>query len=167
MLNYLRPFPACGGISSCRMFYVLDSLVEASLAAKDRSSCFFLTRLCRMQLKKICHAGAVLCDRTRAATCALAWVVGTVQDQKANATLTELNLNSNNVGDAGASALAEAVKATVFTCKNCVFRACVCCHRKCRFTKSSEELASSTCCAGCVAAFVILLVVRRKTFTHF
>ena len=109
--------------------------------------------------KKDDRDGAVVCDSRRAATCALAWVVGAVQDQKANATLTKFDLDYNNVGDAGATALAEAVRATVLTCKKCVFRASVCCHRKCRFTMSSEELASSTCCAGCVAAFVILLVV--------
>ena len=49
LLTYLRPLPARDEISSCRMFLVLDSLVEASLAARDRSSCFFfLTRLCRL-----------------------------------------------------------------------------------------------------------------------
>ena len=36
-----------------------------------------------------------------------------VQDQKANTTLTILSLSSNKVGDAGASALAGALQATV------------------------------------------------------
>ena len=81
--------------------------------------------------------------------------MGAVKDHKANTSLTELTLGGNGVGDAGAAALAGALQATVLTCKKCVFRACVCCHSKCRFTKSSPELASSTCCAVCVAAFVI------------
>ena len=42
LLTYLRPLPARDEISSCRMFLVLGSLVEASLAARDRSSCFFV-----------------------------------------------------------------------------------------------------------------------------
>ena len=37
-----------------------------------------------------------------------------VQDQKANTTLTILSLWSNKVGDAGATALADALQATVF-----------------------------------------------------
>ena len=94
------------------------------------------------------HTGAVVCDSRRAATCALAWV--SVKDHKANATLTVLKLG-NIVGDGGASALADALKAAVLTCKKCVFRACVRCHCKCRFTKSCEELESSTCSAVCVA----------------
>ena len=85
--------------------------------------------------------------------------MGAVTDHKANASLTALNLQWNKVGDAGATALAEALKATVLMCKKCVFRASVPCHRKCCFTESSEELASSTCGAACVAAFVILFVV--------
>ena len=68
------------------------------------------------------------------------------------------------MGDAGAAALADALQATVLTCKKCVFRACVRCHRKCCLTESSEEWASSTFLAGCVLAFV--LVVWRKAFTH-
>ena len=66
--------------------------------------------------------------------------MGSVTDHKANATLTKLNLYDNRVGDAGASALADALKAAVLTCKKCVFRARVRCHRKCCFTESSEEL---------------------------
>ena len=42
--------------------------------------------------------------------------MGAVKDQKAKTTLTELCLYGNKVGDAGATALAEALKATVLTC---------------------------------------------------
>ena len=56
--------------------------------------------------------------------------MGAVTDQKANTSLTALNLQWNNVGDAGATALADALKAAVLTCKKCVFRARVRCHRK-------------------------------------
>ena len=66
--------------------------------------------------------------------------MGAVKDQKANTSLTALHLNGNRVGDAGATALAKALKATVLTCEKCVFRACVRCHHKCCFTESSEEL---------------------------
>ena len=85
--------------------------------------------------------------------------MGAVKDQKANATLTVLNLGGSKVEDAGASALADALKSTALTSKKCVFRACVCRHCTCRFTKSCEELESSTCSAICVATFVIFLVV--------
>ena len=46
--------------------------------------------------------------------CPLTSVVAAVQDQKANRALTTLDLRYNDVGDAGAAALAEALKATVF-----------------------------------------------------
>ena len=48
--------------------------------------------------------------------------------------------------------MTDALQATVLTCKKCVFKASVCCHSKCHFAKSSEELVSSTCLAvraGC------------------
>ena len=48
--------------------------------------------------------------------------MGVVTDQKANTSLTKLDLESNNVGDAGAAALADALQARVLTCKKCVFR---------------------------------------------
>ena len=89
-----------------------------------------------------------------------------VKDHEANATLTKLDLQNNRVGDAGAAALADALQAAVLTCKKCVFRASVRCHRKCCFIESSAELASSTCGAACVAAFLIL-VVRMEKFIHF
>ena len=78
-----------------------------------------------------------------AATCALAWVVVGVQDHKANTSLTELNLWSNEVGDVGATALAETLKATVLTCTQCAFRTCACCYLRCHFTWRCEQLASS------------------------
>ena len=78
--------------------------------------------------------------------CALVSVVAVVQDQKANRALATLYLHNNDVGDAGAAALAEALKATVLTCEKCVFRARVRCHRKCCFTESSEELGVNLLC---------------------
>ena len=45
--------------------------------------------------------------------CAPLWVVASVNDHKANTTLTYLRLNDNKVADAGAFALAEALTATV------------------------------------------------------
>ena len=45
--------------------------------------------------------------------CAPLWVVAAVNDHKANTTLTLLSLNNNKVADAGATALAEALEATV------------------------------------------------------
>ena len=66
--------------------------------------------------------------------------MGAVTDHKANTSLNALHLDVNRVGDAGATALAEALKAAVLTCKKCVFRARVRCHRKFWSTESSEEL---------------------------
>ena len=48
--------------------------------------------------------------------------MGAVKDHKENTSLKELNLNGNNVGDAGAAALAKSLQATVLTCKKCVFQ---------------------------------------------
>ena len=85
--------------------------------------------------------------------------MGAVTDHKANATLTELNLYDNRVGDAGATALAEALKATVLTCEKCV-----CSGRVFAITANVasqsrlKSWASSTCCALCVAAFVFFVV---------
>ena len=45
--------------------------------------------------------------------CVLVSVVAAVNDHKANTTLTGLRLDNNEVADAGATALAEALKATV------------------------------------------------------
>ena len=50
--------------------------------------------------------------------------ISAVKDHKANTSLTVLDLVKNNVGDAGAAALADALQATVLMCKKCVFWAC-------------------------------------------
>ena len=48
--------------------------------------------------------------------------MGGVNDHKANTFLTKLNLDGNKVGDSGATALAQAVKATVATCELHLFQ---------------------------------------------
>ena len=63
------------------------------------------------------------CSRSRAGTGASIYS----KNSKANSSLTELNLWNNGVGDAGAVALAEALKATVVTCSHELREdACVC-----------------------------------------
>ena len=42
--------------------------------------------------------------------------IGALRNQKASTTLEVLNLGGNNVGDLGADAIAEALKAGVLTC---------------------------------------------------
>ena len=63
------------------------------------------------------------CSRLRA----LGVVLPFFQNPKANSSLTELDLSFNKVGNAGAAALAEALKAMAVTCSH-EFRedACVC-----------------------------------------
>ena len=93
-------------------------------------------------------------DSTRAATCALAWALAGVKDHKGNTSLTKLDLRRNKVGDAGATALAEAVKATVLKCVQQLFTACAGCCNGCRFARWSKQLASPSCCAVCFAPSV-------------
>ena len=94
--------------------------------------------------------------------------MGAVKDQKANTSLTALFMNDNRVGDVGASALADALKAAVLTCKKCVFRARVRCHRKCCFTESSEELGvvNLLCIVRCVR-LLCFWWFEGKCFFHF
>ena len=85
--------------------------------------------------------------------CAAELVITAVQDQKANATLTELSLKSNKVGEARATALADALQATVSACGHTAFQECAsCCQRYC-FAQWCEQLASPSCCAVSVAVF--------------
>ena len=74
--------------------------------------------------------------------------MGAVKDQQANATLTVLNLGGNNVGDAGAAALAESLKAM----------ACACCYQMCHFTLRCEQMTSSGCFEVCMCGFCVVLV---------
>ena len=62
-------------------------------------------------------------------------VVASVKRCKANQALTTLDLEGNNVGDAGATALADALQATVLACGQQLFRAWFtgCC--RCRLPK--------------------------------
>ena len=64
-----------------------------------------------------------------------------VKDHKANTSLIELTLSYNNVGDAGAAALADALQATVLECGSKSFQACASCFRS-RFVKWFQQLAS-------------------------
>ena len=73
--------------------------------------------------------------------CALVSVVAAVNDHKANTTLTYLRLDNNKVADAGATALAEALKATVWTFGQWLFWAWPDCYHRCPFTKWCKELA--------------------------
>ena len=65
-----------------------------------------------------------------------------VKDHKANTSLTEVVLSYNNVGDAGAAALADALQATVLACGSKSFQACASCLRRCRFVKWFQQLSS-------------------------
>ena len=94
--------------------------------------------------------------------CAPLCVVAAVNDHQANTTLTELYLRSNGVGNAGATALADALQATVLTCEQSLSSACACCCHRCPFTKWCKELASSTCCAICLAASVFFFCLGVK-----
>ena len=81
-----------------------------------------------------------------------------MQDQKANRALTTLWLNENKVGNAGATALADALQATVLTCEPSLSSACACCDHRCPFTKCCEELGvAKLLCSLCPCFCVFLL----------
>ena len=90
--------------------------------------------------------------------------MGDVKDQKANTSLTELWLNGNRVGDAGASALADALRATILTYMKCVFSS----------VSPQMLLHRAVCTVGVVNFFgstrsgfcVIYLVSCLKTLTQ-
>ena len=68
--------------------------------------------------------------------------VAAAKHYKANTTLAYLNLNDNNVGNEGAAALAEAVKATVLLCG---LELRVPSFHKCCFAAKRYELAFQSC----------------------
>ena len=104
----------------------------------------------------------MVCVITPAATCPLVWVVAELQNCKANKTLTRLTLHNNKVGHAGATALADALQATVSACGHKAFQECAsCCHRCC-FARWCEQLASPSCCAVCLAVFFCFSCVSKE-----
>ena len=76
--------------------------------------------------------------------------MGAVKDHQANTSLTTLDLGSNKVGDAGATALAEALQATVLASGQQLFRAW--------FTGCCSVALRSGVSGWRVAAFVFILV---------
>ena len=84
-------------------------------SVKDKSVClkkFYSTVTHSFKWEEV---GLLWCSGVTARLCLLASVVAAVQDQKANRALTTLDLAQNDCGDAGAAALAKALKATVLT----------------------------------------------------
>ena len=65
-------------------------------------------------LAQVCKSRAAqLCIRSAKHACSQALASTGWKYHKANATITELNLAGNNIGDGGAIALAESLKATL------------------------------------------------------
>ena len=128
-----RNFPRSLSSDTLYFFFVLVTKIwKTTRRSLTRPS---LTRLTLMMLRRT-WTTLVQCVTAcmHAATCALAWVVAAVEHCKANTSLTVLYLAENKVGAAGATALADALQATVLTCGQHLFRACAYCHRKCRFS---------------------------------
>ena len=92
--------------------------------------------------------------------------MGAVKDHKGNTSLTELNLRGNNVGDAGAAALAQAVKATVLTCELYLFQGtCFLLPQMSRYTVVLAAGVVRLLCDVCVLLLFFLLS-RREAFTR-
>ena len=102
------------------------------------------------------HPGAVVCDRLRVNSCALAWVVAAQKHYKANTTLKYLFLEINKVGNEGAAALAEAVKVADLTC-GLEWRV-LGLYKYC-FVVQRYKLAFPSFCAVCGAAILQLTVI--------
>ena len=109
-----RNFPRSLSSDTLYFFFVLVTKIrETTRRSLTRPS---LTRLVMLRrtwttLVQWCVTAACM----HAATCALAWVVAAVEHCKANTSLIVLDLRRNKVGDAGATALADALQATVLT----------------------------------------------------
>ena len=123
-------------------FYLFCVLVNRRNKTTRRS----LTGVCAQSLtahdgrKNWDCVGAVMSDSN--ACNHLSAGMDAVKDHKANTSLTELYLYRNNVGDAGAGALADALQATVLACRSKSFKACASCFRRCRFVKWFQQLTS-------------------------
>ena len=115
-----------------------------------------LTRLTLMMLRRTWTTLVQWCVTAcmHAATCALSWVVAAVEHCKANTSLTALYLAENKVGDAGATALADALQATVLTCK----KVCVPTHVLLVTANVASHDAVNSWCRQADMQFVLLLL---------
>ena len=90
--------------------------------------------------------------------------MGAVKDHKGNTSLTVLNLYGNNVGDAGAAALAQAVKATVLTCESYLFQdTCFLLPQISRYTVVLAVGVVRFLCNVCVCCFCVFTFVSKRS----
>ena len=89
--------------------------------------------------------------------------MGAVKDHKANTSLTALWLCGNNVGDAGVTALAKSLQATVLTCELYLFQGM--CFLLPQMSRCTVVLAVGVVQFVC-AASVFFLLSRREAFTR-
>ena len=94
-----------------RWSFNLDVLSNSKKTRKNKTTRQSLMVSSVTSVGKNVDCAALWC--VMAHICVLVSVVAAVNDHKANTTLTYLRLDSNKVADAGATALAEALKATV------------------------------------------------------
>ena len=93
--------------------------------------------------------------------------MGAVTDHKGNTSLTKLDLWNNKVGDAGATALAKSLEATVLTCKKCVFQGmCFLFPQMSLYTVALAVSVVRLLCNLCVLPLCFFLLSRREAFTR-
>ena len=117
------PVPRKTALHVRRHGRIWHSMEQGALSSMDHSHHCKLMRVCR-DWGSLLHDG-MACSRSRAGIGAYIF-----QNSKANSALAVLHLSFNKVGDAGAVALAEALKAMAVTCVHELREdACVCCWR--------------------------------------
>ena len=90
--------------------------------------------------------------------------IGAVKDHKANTSLNKLALDGNIVGDAGAAALAQAVKATVLTCELYLFQGtCFLLPQMSRYTVVLAVGVVRSFCDVCVCCFCVFSSVSKRS----
>ena len=86
-----------------------------------------------------------------------------VEDHKANTSLTELAFGDNNVGDAGAAALAQAVRAMVLTCELYLFQGtCFLLPQMSRYTVVLAVGVVRLLCDVCVLLLCFVFCLEEK-----
>ena len=89
--------------------------------------------------------------------------MGAVTDHKGNTSLTKLDLMNNKVGDAGATALAQAVKATVLTCELYLFQGmCFLLPQMWRYTVVLSVGVVRLLCTLCVLPLCFFFCLEEK-----